>query len=413
VTRRRYWFPEFEPDEGRSESSWLEALDAGLAESVRAHLVSDVPFGAFLSGGVDSSSVVAYMARILDRPVKTFTIAFDDDTVDESPFARQVARHLGTEHFELTVRPDAFSLLPELVRHYGEPFADSSAIPTWYVSKLAAEQVRMVLSGDGGDEMFAGYSTYSSLLRSHRKPEGVLARGRHAMANVLRRAGVKRALPRPVDTRYAWTSYFDDTMRRALWRTEHRGVVDVTRSWFDDAYTGGSSRDVVAEAQRFDARYYLVDDILAKVDIASMCHGLEVRVPLIDPVLFALLSRLPTRLKVQSTAAAVATAGTGQEWTSKYLLKRNAERLLPPEIVHRRKSGFSLPIDDWLRGPLRNDVEQRLADNSGPLAEVFSSAEVRRLVTAHTTGESHGWRLWSLLFLHEWFEQNRGLVGSI
>jgi asparagine synthase (glutamine-hydrolysing) len=199
-------------------------------------------------------------------------------------------------------------------------------------------------------------------------------------------------------------------MRRSLWRAEHQDVVDVTRSWFESAYTGGTSRDMVAEAQRFDARYYLVDDILAKVDIASMCHGLEVRVPLIDPVLFGLLSRLPTTLKVQAPeTASTATAGG---WTSKYLLKRSAEKYLPADIIHRRKSGFSLPIDQWLRGPLRKDVEERLADDGGAMAGLFSTGEVRRLVTAHTTGESHGWRLWSLLFLHEWLEQNRSWVGG-
>lgn len=413
VRRRRYWIPRFVPEpeaDARSDSDWLELLDQALEASVRRHLVSDVPFGAFLSGGVDSSTVVAYMSRLLDQPVRTFTIGFDEPGLDESGVAKRVARHLGTAHFEMTVRPEAFRLLPELVRHYGEPFADSSAIPTWYVSRLAAGQVKMVLSGDGGDEFFAGYSTYSSLLWAHRSPAGAWARVRHAVGDTLRGWGLKPALSRPVDTRYSWTCYFNEALRRALWRPEFEGLVLGTRGWFEEAYGIGAGGDLVADAQGFDVRHYLADDILTKVDVASMCHGLEVRVPFVDPPLFDLVRRLPTSLKVRPSKRDA--VGGARGYVGKYLLKLNAERLLPGELVHRAKAGFAIPVDDWLRGPLAAEVRQRLLDPGQRLFELFRESSIRELMEAHQAGRDHGGRLWALLFLHEWLEQNAGWVRA-
>ena len=396
----RYWSLQFQPDRKIGEDEWLERLDAALRDSVRCHLVSDVDFGAFLSGGLDSSTVVAYMSELLDRPVKTFSIGFEHDSYDETRYAREVSRRFGTEHHEEIVRPDALECLPALARHYGEPFADSSAIPTYYVSRLARRHVPMVLSGDGGDENFAGYSTYAALAHAVRTPGDPVGRARHAAGNLLRRAGLRPALPRAEDIWFGGMGYFDASQRKLLWRAEHREVMAASRGWFDEQMGALPAGDLVTRFQAFDIAAYLPYDILTKVDVASMCHGLEVRVPLLDHEFMELAARVPPELKLRFHSDD-RSASTG-----KYLLKRNAEGFLPKDLIYRPKKGFAVPVSEWFRGPLAGVLESMLDDSSPGLGGWFDVSYVRGLLGEHRAGRDHGWRLWSLTFLGEWLRQN-------
>ncbi|HEX6096073.1 MAG TPA: asparagine synthase (glutamine-hydrolyzing) [Thermoanaerobaculia bacterium] len=404
----RYWNLEFHPDESVSEAEWLERLDAALRETVTAHLVSDVPFGAFLSGGVDSSTVVAYMSEVLRHPVKTFSIGYDESEYDESRYAREVARRFGTEHHEEIVRPDALGVLPELVRHYGEPMADSSAIPTYYVSRLAARHVKMVLSGDGGDELFAGYTSYPYLLWSQRKPAAVSGRVRHALAGVARRAGVVPPLPSPEQVWFDNTSYFPEAMRRRLWRPEHHGLAAGTRAWYDGQFGLAPQDDLCARFQYIDVNGYLTNDILAKVDIASMCHSLEVRVPLIDHAFTDVIARIPSRFKVKwaSGDAVLRDDVPLDSAVGKYILKKNAERFLPRELLTRPKRGFDVPIRDWLGAGAHGETRERLL-GSADLGELFVPELLEEMLATGDAAARHGWRLWAMLFLDEWLTQYR------
>lgn len=402
---QRYWRLGTGTNRALSEGQWIERLHEVLDETVRLHLVSDVPFGAFLSGGVDSSAVVAYMSQACELPVHTFSIAFDVPEFDESPYAREAARRLNTVHHEETVRPDALGVLPILARHYGEPFADSSAVPTYYVSRLAAEHVKMVLSGDGGDENFAGYTSYQTLLWQHRRPTGAYRRARHFAGDLLRRVGVRPAIPSPDDTWYelAASQYFGTELRRRLWRPEYRTLADQTRGWFDGQLREAPSGDLCSRYQHFDLHSYLPYDILAKVDIASMIHGLEVRVPLLDHVLMETVSQLPVEFKLRSAGRAV--DGQTPPMIGKYMFKRNAERFFTREFLHRAKRGFSIPLADWFRGKNRGELEERLRASDKALCEWFEPGVVGQVVDEHMNGRDHSGRLWSLLVLSEWLGQ--------
>jgi asparagine synthase (glutamine-hydrolysing) len=402
----RYWNLEFRADESLSESDWVERLDAALRESVTAHLVSDVPFGAFLSGGVDSSTIVAYMSEVMREPVKTFSIGFAEAEYDETAYAREVARRFGTDHHEELVRPDALGILPELVRHYGEPMADSSAIPTWYVSRLASRHVKMVLSGDGGDELFAGYTSYPYLLWSQRKPAALHKRLRHAVGETVRRAGLRPRNASAEDFWFGNTTYFDEAMRRRLWRGEHHALMPATRGWFDEQFRLAPQDDLLARFQYLDVNGYLTS-ILAKVDVASMCHSLEVRVPLIDPVFTDVITRIPARLKVKrpDDRGPLRDDTPLDAMVGKYLLKKNAERFFPQDFLHRRKRGFDVPIRNWLARGAHDETRERLT-GSARLGALFAPELIDEMLRSEESRAAHGWRLWALLFLDEWLAQH-------
>jgi asparagine synthase (glutamine-hydrolysing) len=403
----RYWNLELEADEQPSEGEWLERLDTALRETVTAHLVSDVPFGAFLSGGVDSSTVVGYMSGVLREPVKTFSIGYEEREYDETAYARQAARRFGTDHHEEIVRPDALAILPELVRHHGEPMADSSAIPTYYVSRLAARHVKMVLSGDGGDELFAGYTSYPYLLWSQRKPAALGGRFRHALGGVARRAGIRAPLPSPEQVWYDNTSYFTEAMRMRLWRPELRTFAEGTRAWYDGQFALAPRGDLCARFQYVDVNGYLANDILPKVDVASMCHSLEVRVPLIDHVFAATVAKIPTRFKVKwaSDGGTLRDDVPLDAAVGKYILKKNAERFFPPDFLARPKRGFDVPIRQWLGDLARDETRDRLLGSSA-LRELFLPGAIGELLADSEAAVRHGWRLWALLFLDEWLAQH-------
>ena len=405
----RYWNLEFQPDYQLKEQEWVERLHTELEETIRLHLVSDVPFGAFLSGGLDSSTVVAYMSQLLEQPVRTFSIGFDQEEYDETQYARQVARQFETEHHQEYVRPDALEVLSKLVRHYGEPFADSSALPTYYVSQLAASHVKMVLSGDGGDENFAGYSTYAHLAQRHRGPRGVYRRMRYGLGSIARAAGLRPKLPTPGDTWYESIAYFNPKLRAQLWRPDFHDLLDNTRCWFDDQSGRLPHNELRTRFQHLDINTYLPYDILAKVDIASMCHGLEVRVPLLDHVLMETVAEIPPDLKLRQSAANgtdhLLRAGADRGWIGKYILKRNAQRFFSPDFLNRPKRGFGVPIDSWFAGEQRPALEHALGEALPLLDDYFDVQVIKRLVREHGAGCDHAWRLWALLFLGEWLGQ--------
>ena len=406
---QRYWQLDFAPDRSLNEDQWLERIDAALEETIRAHLVSDVPFGAFLSGGIDSSTVVAYMSRILKEPVRAFCIGHADDSYDERNWAKEAAEITGAEYFEEVVEPDGLSLLPELVKHYGEPFADSSAIPTWYVSRLARRHVKMVLSGDGGDELFAGYYAYAAVLCEHRQPIGFSKRLKHAIANGARRAGIWPLNSTVADSKYGRTGVMNCEERQNLWRPEHHPLMDETRNDFDHRYRAVCGGETLNDLQGFDLENYIAFDNLTKVDIASMCHGLEVRVPLLDHVFLETAAQVPPELKLKpdpgNGTGRLETIQNPQKAVGKYLLKKNAERFFSHDFLHRDKRGFEVPIRNWFAGQHRNELRDRLNGAESQLSEYFQPQAVESLVSSAEQDKVAAWKAWSLLVLEEWMTQ--------
>lgn len=405
---RPYWVPQAPGRDGvvRSPIRYQEAgseLRRLLGEAVEKRLVADVPLGAFLSGGVDSSAVVAHMARLSPRPVKTFTIGFEDsDGFDERPFARQVSEMFGTEHTEFVVNPDKAELIERLVWHHDQPFGDSSALPTFLLSELTRRHVTVALSGDGGDELFGGYERFAAGLVVNaflRVPVGLPAAGRWAADGVPPkafggRAGSVQRMLRRADAGLpgallAWVNYVSPEWRDRLLPGRSRwGEDDYDRIWADTA--GASPLDRLL---LLNLRTYLLDDLLPKADRMSMAHGLEVRSPLLDDALVDFAFRLAPRFKVRG-------------WTLKRVLKEAASDVLPAEILHRRKRGFGIPLDRWFRDDLRSYVEGMLTSSSTRVTTVLDGGAVRALVAEHTDGRaSNGHGIWTLLTLEVFLRQ--------
>ncbi|MBK1727387.1 XrtA/PEP-CTERM system amidotransferase [Halorhodospira neutriphila] len=409
---RQYWDVAFEADPAWGEEAAAEALLERLREAVRLRMAADVPLGAFLSGGVDSSAVTALMSELSDRPVDACSIGFGERRYDEAEHARAVAGHLGLRHHLDTVEPERFALIDELARLYDEPFADSSALPTYEVSRLTRCRVTVALSGDGGDELLAGYRRYRGYAREQRLRGRLPAPLRRAVFGPLGRCYPKadwapRALrgkatfqalaADPVTGYLRSVALLDDASRRRLFSGRLRGELqgyhagEVLRR--HAAATHAPERDPVAFAQYLDLKTWLPGDILTKVDRASMAHALEVRVPLLDHQLVEWAATLPSSLKVRG--------GEG-----KYLLKRALEPRLPRGALYRRKQGFELPVAEWLRGPLRGRLRgavlgERLADSG-----LFDPGCLRRLVDEHQAGRAnHARALWSLLMFESFLRQ--------
>lgn len=397
---RPYFEFEFENPKHWSEEEALRTLDMKLENSVRMHLRSDVGFGAFLSGGIDSSLVTHYMSKILSAPVKTFTIGFRSDEFDESVYAEKIARYLGTQHETFLLNPRELpileELLPDLVRHYGEPFADSSAIPTFYVSKLAREQVKMVLSGDGGDELFGGYNTYPNILGQMSALNwnpGILEKVSQMLGRAKKRDGFDREqiYQRHSDV-YA---YFKDDERTKNYTPQfveklraHNKNEDLRQLFFDQP-----EKTALSLLQKIDLLTYLPGDILTKVDIASMMNSLEVRVPIIDISVMEFAFTLPDELKISSQVPS----------EKKYLLKKLALQVFPKELIDRPKRGFGFPLAEMLAENQLKVAEKIL--NNKPLLDIFRVERLEQLLTKESLkGQPH--KVWSLLVLSEWFENN-------
>jgi len=399
-----YWAqPTVETRADLNEHDAVADLRGVLAGAVRSHMISDVPLGAFLSGGIDSSLVVGLMAEASTAPVKTFSIGFDDPAFDELAPARRVAEHFGTEHHELVVKPDAVGILERVVSHFDEPFADSSAIPTWYVSEMARRHVTVVLSGDGGDELFGGYDRYVPHPR-------VAAFDRYSTP-ALRRAAAAAAGRLPHGAR-------GKNFLRHVGRDERGRYVDAIRFFAADEKRDLLTADVLAslrgpdpeqaaieridryaslswpaQMMRFDAETYLPEDVLTKVDRMSMAHSIESRVPLLDNEVIDFACSIPASLKVKN----------GRR---KHILKEVAAAILPPEIVNRPKQGFAIPLGAWFRGDLRSVFADTLLSSSALQRGYFRPAFVRRIVEEHMSGErDHTLRLWQLVIFEQWHRQ--------
>ena len=391
------------PAEVRDEDSaeLAEELRARLRDSVRAHLIADVPVGVLLSGGVDSSLLAALAAQESGEAVHTFSIGFEERSFDELDDARSVASMYGTRHEELTLRPDAALLLPRLAETFDEPFADSSALPTYLVSELAARHVKVALSGEGGDELFGGYYTYAAdllALRVGRFAPGVRplverlpSSSRRASFDYKAKRFVRGAALPPLERHHAWKEIFSPDVRTELTgRRSGYDPVDLLRARFEE--TEGA--ELLTRLQDVDLGTYLVDDLLVKTDRASMAHSLEARVPYLDPVVAGLAQSLPTRLKVRGLR-------------KKVLLRKAAAPLLPRRIVYGRKRGFSIPAAAWLRGELEPFARDVLAPDTLRRQGFFRPEPVERLIDRHVAGEEDLSRqLWGLLAFTLWHEHH-------
>jgi asparagine synthase (glutamine-hydrolysing) len=383
------------------EAELVEELRARLRDSVRAHLLSDVPVGVLLSGGVDSAALAALAAQETSEPVHTFTIGFAERSFDERADARRVAERYRTEHHELLVQPDPELLLRALADAFDEPFADSSALPTYLVSELAAEHVKVALSGEGGDELFGGYYTYAADLMADRlaplarvaRPlvEALPASSRKASLDYKAKRFVRAAHLPPLERHHGWKEIFSPDARAEL--TGRRCAfdpVDVYRA--RHAETAGAPQ--LARLQDVDFGVYLADDLLVKTDRASMAHSLEARVPFLDPLVTNLAFALPTRLKVKGLA-------------KKILLRKAVEPLLPREIVRGRKRGFSIPAGAWLRGELEPFARETLSADNLRRQGFFRPEPVARLLDEHVAGrEDWSRQLWGLLSFTLWYERH-------
>ncbi|HEU5064597.1 MAG TPA: asparagine synthase (glutamine-hydrolyzing) [Gaiellaceae bacterium] len=383
------------------ESELVEELRARLRDSVRAHLVSDVPVGVLLSGGIDSAVLAALAAEELSDPLRTFSIGFEERTFDELGDARLVAERYGTDHHELVLRPDAALLLPALADAFDEPFADSSALPTYLVSQLAASEVKVALSGEGGDELFGGYYTYAADLLAERaggtarflRPvvERLPSSSARASFDYKAKRFVRAAHLPPLERHHGWKEIFSPDARGEL--TGRRGgldPVDLLRDRFEE--TGEA--ELLARLQDVDLGTYLVDDLLVKTDRASMAHSLEARVPFLDSVVTNFALSLPSRHKVRGLR-------------KKVLLRKAAEPLVPGELLRRRKRGFSIPAAAWLRGELEPFARETLSADTLRRQGFFRPEVVTRLLDDHVAGrEDLSRQLWGLLAFTLWHERH-------
>ncbi|HEY2150032.1 MAG TPA: asparagine synthase (glutamine-hydrolyzing) [Vicinamibacterales bacterium] len=403
IVVEQYWqLPAAETYEG-SEADAVHELRDVLTGAVRSHLMSDVPLGAFLSGGIDSSLVVGLMAEASSTPVNTFSIGFDEPAFDELGPARRVAKHFGTCHHELVVKPDAIAILDTLIAHFDEPFADSSAIPTWYVSQLARQHVTVVLSGDGGDELFGGYDRYL--------PNPRVATVDRYSSGPLRRVAALAAKRLPDGVR-------GKNFLRHIGRDQRGRYLDAIRFFGADERPGLLSADVqrrlrsadaegrlgrhfdrfgelpwASQMMRFDAETYLPEDVLTKVDRMSMAHSIESRVPLLDNEVIAFACALPASMKIRQSRR-------------KHILKEVAASLLPADILDRPKQGFGVPLDSWFRGNLRGLFSDTLLSRRTLQRGYFEPSFVRRLVAEHLAGtRDHSLRLWQLVVFERWHQQ--------
>ena len=376
---------------------------------MKKRLVADVPLGALLSGGIDSSAVVAAMSQTGAAPVKTFSIGFDHQSFNELPAARMIARHFGTEHHEFTVRPDAIEVLPQIVRHYGEPFADSSAIPSFYVSALTREHVTVALNGDGGDESFAGYYSYVHTMlmsRLDRFPAwmrrlgagigGRLPTNGEDRSTLSRIHRLSSALVLDGPDRFArYMCCFDAASRRRLYTGEYAAMLGdhVPEGLIRDAWEGASGRSLLDTMLEVDISTWLPGDLIPKMDIATMAHGLEARSPFLDPALMQMAASIPSELKLPGMR-------------KKGLLRDAVAPWLPEEILRRPKQGFSVPIAHWLRHDLRDFAADILLDPSTRARGYFREASVVDLLERHNAGTAdHASEIWALLVEELWHRE--------
>jgi asparagine synthase (glutamine-hydrolysing) len=394
----RYWDLRMTPDHRVTEREWIASLQDLLDETIKLHTVSDVPVGAFLSGGLDSSTVVACMAQVSPQPIRTFSIGFDDKDFDELAYARLMAARYGTHHFEQVVKPDVLEIVPQLAWQFDEPFADASAVPTYCVSRITREHVTVALSGDGGDESFAGYRRYAEALKlDHQARVLSVVRPLLRLAtaglpeNVRGRGFLDLLAAPPVRRYFRMMTHQREHTLAALLTPGARGEAPRLRpEYFDDLAIEAGTNDYLSTLQYLDVRHYLPEDILTKVDRTSMLVSLEARVPLLDHVLMEHVATIPATLKFR--------AGAG-----KHILKQAMRDRLPAPILSRPKMGFGVPLGRWLRNELRDFARDLLLDGRARQRGIVQTAPVERLLDEHQRGRrDRSAQIWALVCFELW-----------
>ena len=403
---KKYWELHFEPDYSKDENHWMEEIQNCFSETIKLHMIADVPLGAFLSGGIDSSSVVAMMAKNSNLPIKTFSIGFKEKKFNELTYAREIANKYGCEHYEQIVEPDSLNLLSKLVASYDEPFADSSAIPTYYVSKLARKHVTVALSGDGGDELFAGYNSYSRFNKLYANPLNFKSR----FLNKIIWGNIHKLIPYSVKGKGATYLLSKDKnyqfAHEQLWLREERKKLvlhhlpDINYGKASEYYKinllkKSSIKDQITRMQYLDLKTYMTDCILTKVDRASMMNSLEVRVPLLDHKFAELTFRIPSNFKFKET-------------TQKFIFKKAMEPMLSNNILNHPKQGFSVPISIWFKEDLKTYVNDIFNSTDCPLYNFLDRKYILKKVIGTQFGKrDFSQKIWALLFLNEWVKQNK------
>lgn len=409
-----YWDLNYEPKLTGSESDLRAQVRETVTEAVRLRLISDVPLGAHLSGGIDSSIIVGLMAGLSDRPVKTFSIGFQEAAFNESAYARQVAEKFGTDHQEFMLEPDALAILPKLVEHFDEPFADAAAIPTWYLSELTRKSVTVALNGDGGDEAFAGYQRYyaDAVADLYRLVPGFLRQG---VINPLLRSLPVQA-DRPIERSYAmalrqlaqaadlshaasvvrWGSYFNEAQKWAMYTPEMQQAIqscNASAVGLETSFRQANAANRLDRTLYTDIHNYLPGALLPKVDRMTMAHSLEARSPFLDHKVMELAARLPTGCKIQGRR-------------TKKILRETFADLLPAAIEQRGKVGFSVPLGIWFRESLYETVKDRLLAPDAQIKALLRQDAIDRLIEENRQNQAdHGKKLWALLNLETWLQR--------
>ena len=405
-----YWSPDGRKEKSLSEKEYILQVRELLTSSVEQRMQSDVPLGAFLSGGMDSSIIVALMCQLSPGSIKTFSIGFPSPEYDESSYARKVAEHLGTDHYEFQVTPKGADILPQLVWHFDEPMADSSAIPTWYLSQWAREQVKVALTGDGGDELFAGYQRYMAVRlasRFDKLPASLrwvftsrlwqhLPGATHQKSRLRLLKRFMEALKQDPVRRYLnWIEIFHESQRVSLYADDWIRNLSASDPihFLEQAWSRASGRDDVTRAAFADLITYLPCDLMTKVDIASMAHSLECRQPFLDHRLVELSLQIPVSFKLR-------------QQRGKRILWNSFRDLLPRVVGTRPKMGFGVPLGHWFRHELRDMVQDLLTDQTAQARGLFHPQAVQQFIKEHLEGTfDHGYRLWSLLVLELWLRR--------
>ena len=406
----KFWQVDWSHEIAIDQRTASEQLRTLLADSIRIRLRSDVPLGAFLSGGIDSSLVVAIAQKQLDTPIQTFSIGFSEADFDETHYAKMVADHVGTKHERFEVTPNAMDILDRLVDHYDEPFGDSSAVPTWYLCEMTRKHVTVALSGDGGDELFGGYERYRALKLSgqlqswlpiswlnqswlmKRLPD---SSARRSLLRRVRRFCEALGQP-PIDRYMNWIQIFGEASRLDLYQESFIEQLPDRNpvSFLADAWRNAGKRDLLSCASTADLQTYMPCDLMTKVDIASMAHSLEARQPMLDYRLVEWAASLPSNLKLRGKRG-------------KCLLMDTYKDLLPQAIWHRPKMGFGVPIAKWFLTSLRDRTYDALLGSNAKCHEYFRREAIQSLVDEHMSGRGNqAYRLWNLLFLELWLRNN-------
>jgi asparagine synthase (glutamine-hydrolysing) len=404
IKKERYWNLDYSQKLNLSENEWIEAIEEKLRESVKIRLISDVPLGAHLSGGIDSSTIAAMMAQEMKEPVKTFSIGFKEKKYDETKYARLVAKRYGTDHHELIVEPNAIEILPKLVYYYEEPYADPSALSTWYLCEVTKKYITVALNGDGGDENFAGYDRYNTF-KLYKDLEFLPGKKLFGKINEILYQITKLKIFRkgfrffsayqddPISFYLRLIGFFQDEEKEKLYQPDLKKLIEDSRgsNFLREIFkkTKGHWLDKILY---LDINSYLPDDLLVKVDIASMAHSLEVRSPFLDHEFMELCAKIPPNLKMKGH-------------NKKYIFKKLAQKYIPKECIFRPKTGFGVPLEFWFKDELLNFLKERILSQEF-LNYGFNKNFLEQLIKEHQKGiRNHSYRLWALLILSEWLNQ--------